>query len=163
MKCLLLCLSTQNWIFNINSLTCWWCISIWALVSSLKCLQIHWHLMVLGHWQAQWWMQRSLANVYFLIVKLNTENANWDLMRYDIIQNVDIKKCHQISWYFVSAQKINMQTQAIHPWVYILFSVYHKISNIRCTKSQNLNDSNSVLQLSLPNPLKPGVKSRMIW
>ena len=33
--------------------------------------------------------------------------------------------------------------------------------NTRCTKSQNLNVSRLVLQLSLPNPLKPGVKSRM--
>ena len=38
---------------------------------------------------------------------------------------------------------------------------YRKVSNIRCTKSQNLNDSRLVLQLALPNPLKPGVKSRM--
>ena len=38
---------------------------------------------------------------------------------------------------------------------------YHKISNISCTKSHNLNDSHLALQLSLPNPLKPGVKSRM--
>ena len=38
---------------------------------------------------------------------------------------------------------------------------YWKISNISGTKSQNLNDSCLVLQLSLPNPLKLGVKSRM--
>ena len=38
---------------------------------------------------------------------------------------------------------------------------YHKISNIRCTKSQNWNASRLVLQLSLSNPLKPGVKWRM--
>ena len=36
-----------------------------------------------------------------------------------------------------------------------------KISNIRCTKSPNLNVSRLVLQLSLHNPMKPGVKSRM--
>ena len=36
---------------------------------------------------------------------------------------------------------------------------YRKISNIRRTKSQNLNDSHLVLKSSLPNPLKPGVKS----
>ena len=35
---------------------------------------------------------------------------------------------------------------------------YRKISNISRTTSQNLNDSCLVLQLSLPNPLKPGVK-----
>ena len=38
---------------------------------------------------------------------------------------------------------------------------YRKVSNIRPTKCQNLNDSHLVLQLSVPNPLKPGVKSRI--
>ena len=38
---------------------------------------------------------------------------------------------------------------------------YHKISNIWRTKSQNLNHSCLVMKLSLSNPLKPGVKSRM--
>ena len=38
---------------------------------------------------------------------------------------------------------------------------YRKISNISHTKSQNLNVSRLVLQLSLPNPTKPGVKLRM--
>ena len=45
--------------------------------------------------------------------------------------------------------------------VYYMFSKYRKISNIRHIKSQNLNDPRLVLQFSLPNPLKPGVKSRM--
>ena len=38
---------------------------------------------------------------------------------------------------------------------------YRKISNIRCTKSQNCNVSHLVLQLSLPIPLKPGIKSKI--
>ena len=38
---------------------------------------------------------------------------------------------------------------------------YRKISNERRTKSQNLNDYPIILQLSLPDPLKGGVKSRM--
>ena len=38
---------------------------------------------------------------------------------------------------------------------------YRKVSNIRRTKSPNLTASRLVLQLSLPNPKKPGVKSRM--
>ena len=38
---------------------------------------------------------------------------------------------------------------------------YHQISNISGTKSQNLNVCRLVLQLSLHNLLKPGVKSRM--
>ena len=37
---------------------------------------------------------------------------------------------------------------------------YHQISNIRGTKSHNLNVSRLVLPLSLRNLLKPGVKSR---
>ena len=36
---------------------------------------------------------------------------------------------------------------------------YHQISNIKCTKSWNLNVSCLVLQLSLCSLLKPGVKS----
>ena len=38
---------------------------------------------------------------------------------------------------------------------------YRKISNITRTKSESLNDSRFTLQLSLPNPLKPDLKSRM--
>ena len=38
---------------------------------------------------------------------------------------------------------------------------YRKTSSINRTKSPNLNVSNLVLQLSLLNPLKPGIKSRM--
>ena len=42
--------------------------------------------------------------------------------------------------------------------------MYRQFSNIRCTQSQNINVSRLVLQLSLPNPLKPGVKVRMkMW
>ena len=39
--------------------------------------------------------------------------------------------------------------------------IYRKLSNIRRTKSQNLNDSRLVLPLSWPNLLKPGVKYNM--
>ena len=42
--------------------------------------------------------------------------------------------------------------------------IYRRIFNIRRTKSPNLNVSRLVLQLSLPNPMKPSVKSRMkMW
>ena len=37
----------------------------------------------------------------------------------------------------------------------------NQVSNIRSTKSQHLKDSGTVLWLSLQNPLKPDVKSRM--
>ena len=38
---------------------------------------------------------------------------------------------------------------------------YRQVSNIRRTKSLHSKDSRTVLQLSLPNPLKPDVKSKM--
>ena len=38
---------------------------------------------------------------------------------------------------------------------------YREISNIRCIKSQNLNVSRLVLQLSLCNLFKPGVKPKL--
>ena len=41
------------------------------------------------------------------------------------------------------------------------YNVYRKISNIRRTQNQNLNDFRLIMQLPFPNQLKPGVKSRM--
>ena len=41
------------------------------------------------------------------------------------------------------------------------YLIYRKVSNIRRTKCQNLNESRLALQLSVPNPLKPSVKSIM--
>ena len=43
----------------------------------------------------------------------------------------------------------------------MLTDTYRQVSNIRRTKFQHLKDSHAVLRLSLPNPLKPDVKSRM--
>ena len=42
-----------------------------------------------------------------------------------------------------------------------VLAYYRQVSNIRRTKPQHLKDSRTVLRLSLPNPLKPDVKSRM--
>ena len=53
-------------------------------------------------------------------------------------------RCHVVAWLWHSKSES-----------------YRKISNIRRMKSPNLNVSSLVLQLSLPNPMKPGVKSRM--
>ena len=39
--------------------------------------------------------------------------------------------------------------------------MYRQFSNIRRTESPYLNVSRLILQLSLPNPLKPGVKLKM--
>ena len=54
---------------------------------------------------------------------------------------------------------------AIFPGPNVLLSMiiqhYHQISNISRTQSQNVNVFRLILQLPLPNPLKPGVKSGM--
>ena len=39
--------------------------------------------------------------------------------------------------------------------------IFHQTSNIRRTKYKNFNDSRPALQLYLPNPPKPGAKSRI--
>ena len=51
-------------------------------------------------------------------------------------------------------------TDTLHA-VYNPQHIYRKISNIRRTKSPNLNVPRLVLQMSLPNPMKLGAKSRM--
>ena len=53
--------------------------------------------------------------------------------------------------------------ELLQPWTTPLIygKVYRQISNISHTKSQTLHVSHLVLQLSLPNPLKPGIKSKM--
>ena len=44
---------------------------------------------------------------------------------------------------------------------FTVVSTYRQVSYIRRTKSQHLKDPRTVLRLSLLNPLKPDVKSRM--
>ena len=51
--------------------------------------------------------------------------------------------------------------QLILTELHSIVRVYRKTSNIGSTKSPNLNDSRLVLQLSLPNTMKPCVKLRM--
>ena len=59
------------------------------------------------------------------------------------------KSCYRkLSQFLVSSQAI-------------IKANYRKTSSMSRTKSQNLNVSNLVLQFSLLNPLKPGVKLRM--
>ena len=55
---------------------------------------------------------------------------------------------------------INKRPYVYHGWAFILQSAIRdrKTSSISRTKSQNLNVSHIVLQLSLLNPLKPNVK-----
>ena len=55
--------------------------------------------------------------------------------------------------------KCNHQQNSSVNW--LLDYEYHKVSNIERTQFQTLSDSRPALQLSLPNVLKPCIKSRM--
>ena len=55
----------------------------------------------------------------------------------------------------------SLEFVSIQPVPYIYIYIHRKVSDIRCTKCQNLNESHLILQLSVPNPLKPSVKSIM--
>ena len=68
---------------------------------------------------------------------------------YHVIWIYDIWRLINIQWWLVSLTHWGPK------------ETYCKISNIRRTKLPNLNVSRLVLQLSLPNPMKPSVKSRM--
>ena len=85
--------------------------------------------------------------------------------KFQLNQNPNAK------WFFqlntlenVCSQFVQASLSYIFPFYLSIFFISYiprKISNIRCTKSKKLNVSRLVLQLSMPNSLRPGVKSRM--
>ena len=62
---------------------------------------------------------------------------------------------------FPLSQDMSVIVSAISPKGVWEYDSYHKTFSISRTKYQNLNVSCLLLQWSLPNPLKPGVKLRM--
>ena len=80
--------------------------------------------------------------------------------------NVDLSLPHKLIGLYFLQWSVNTLVGyesffiIIIEWKYTK-STYRQVSNISRTKSQHLKDSRTVLQLSLPNPLKPDVKSRM--
>ena len=90
----------------------------------------------------------------------------WDCTEYRIVSVIAPSnttfRMIQLIWWHVMIVILSMGSFTLgHVPCVIYGNYYRKISNIRRTKSQNLNDSCLVLLLSWPNPLKPGVKSRM--
>ena len=73
--------------------------------------------------------------------------------------------CLPLRSYNVRMCYLSMHTRKwghkVNQLTWLLELQYCQVSNIRCTKSQHLKDSRTILWLSLPNPLKPDVKSRM--
>ena len=82
------------------------------------------------------------------------------------LHHINVNEWHEVQiWIQYSSMEYSMHLVCIHgvalPCIYIWKDMYRKITNTRRTKFQYLNDSHFVLQLSLPIPLKPGVKLRM--
>ena len=69
--------------------------------------------------------------------------------------------CLRFFFYFIWVWKHNLWLLLLATTVTLSNETYRQVSNIRRTKSQHLKYSRTVLRLSLPNPLKPVVKSRM--
>ena len=112
---------------------------VWVLIYSL-CLFINLHLL---HAAILVWDVQGAILISWLIV--------WVLLSGKF-------HCCKL-WVFLCADSA---VQAIFIFgLMIDIWDYRQVSNIRCTKSQHLKDSRSVLQLSFPNPLKSDVKSRM--
>ena len=81
--------------------------------------------------------------------------SEWWIVGYDKVALWDL-------WDHVSYPKdTHCKEMTIFSWESLHWWDTVKSLNIRCTKSQHLKDSRTVLRLSLPNPLKPDVKSRM--
>ena len=69
--------------------------------------------------------------------------------------------CHAGNFYICAVNDSWCYTERTYSVFTIWRENHIQISNISRARSQTLNVSRLGLQLSLPNPLKPGVKSRM--
>ena len=123
---------------------------------------------------------------FFIQIEINFDaNGCCHILNYmDFVLNViRLHAIHIFVWFFYICQVKNggsaqceikiflfLFIGSVNWWNHIyvsysdyvfLWSVYRQVSNIRRTKSQHSQDSRTVLWLSLPNPLKPDIKSRM--
>ena len=109
-------------------------------------LKFHWSLFVrfqltiLQHW-FRYWLGAVQATSHYL--------NQWWLVYWRIYASLGLNELNE-----------PMMTQFTDTCIDTL-TIYCQTSSIKCTKYKNLNVSRLVLQLSLLNPLKSGVKSRM--
>ena len=96
-----------------------------------------------------WFLSESVKN-------LSSYNIIDDLVQYCSVSITNALELLQCCTQYNKAQQSHVQM--------LLNTIYRKISIVRRTKFQNSNDTCLVLYLSLPDPLKPGVQSRMkMW
>ena len=139
-----------------------------------------------GFLSSQYWETIRNTNIYFCFLKRNS--TGWYLTLFtpmihmhgsslliqhqSIIHALSVQELSEWVIKFNSLSRDSGQRGPYSPYKPCNHSLYNgiiiftridyrKFSNIRRTQSQNINVSCLVLQLSLPNPLKPGVKFRM--
>ena len=106
------------------------------------------------HWRTKaetQWPRRRHFQVHFLEWKLLNFDSNFSEINNGSISYNRLKYRFR-QWFGTQKGDKLLSEKKI---------AYCQTSNISHTKSQNSNVSHLILQLSLSNPLKPGVKSRM--
>ena len=123
-------------------------------------------------WKRTWSWWRHQMEIYSALLALC---HRWTPRTKPVTQSFDVffhlrlnKRLSKQSWgwWFETPSHSLLRHSNVSGQVHWLCSLwlindYRKITNIRPTKSQHLNDFRLALQLSLPIPLNPGAKSRM--
>ena len=118
-----------------------WTMQMWVLQTWIKALGLY---IVMPDWWASGIFKYSVF--FFFSVK---SPRDWNVAHLELpVSSSDI-------W-----PRVTLMERSRYGKIHMI-QVYCQTSNIRRTKSQNWNDSHLVLELSLPNPLKPCVKSRL--
>ena len=139
-----------------------------------------WSLLRLSHDPNNWATTRPLLYLDMVHILQTDKPTHKEMLLIQKLfpRSLQISTLYLYSMYFVQKPQETLQSttyylssqylhQMHHKWVincsdYVRNTyIYRQVSNISRTKSQHLEDSRTVLRLSLRNPLKPDVKSRM--
>ena len=112
----------------------------------------------------------KIQNFSFMKMQLKTSSAKWQPFCLSLtVLTATVWTCnwgqsdelkHELPL-LVSSKLYTAFPTSHHKITMRLSLTYCPTSNIRCTYYQNLNVYCLILQLCLPNPFKPGIKSRM--
>ena len=110
---------------------------------------------------------RRTRDIFFLVNKniLSAQTAEFDFVSPTVVKRKYVLFCVKLCFNYLSKLGHNLGSPVKLCFNYLSKlghnlgspDKYRKVSNIRRTKCQNLDDSRLVLQLSVPNPLKPSV------
>ena len=140
---------------------CHWCPyvsqeKVWSGVTQPKWVNIGLS-RILHHWHT--------SGKYKMKMQMSIHKCRWKTLNFSPILAQNYKQflsslAHQFTSLLVHKDISQPQWGLmVHKWI-----AYCQFSSIRRTQSPSINVSRLVLQLSLPNPLKPRVKLRMkMW